>query len=136
MTDCLFCKIVAEEIPCEKIYEDDATFAFLDIRPINRGHTLVVPKAHHENIYDIPADSFARVMETVRMLAPKVKAAMDADGINIGMNNDGAAGQVVFHAHLHIIPRFSGDGHRHWHGNGYAEGEAAEVGETLRKALT
>lgn len=125
--DCIFCKIISGEIPCEKVYEDEHTFAFLDIHPINRGHTLVVPKAHHENIYSVPQDIFARTMSTVHKLAPKIKQAVGGEGINIGINNDKAAGQLVFHLHVHIIPRFEGDGHAHWHGNPYQDGEIASI---------
>ncbi len=133
--DCLFCRIIAKEIPTDILYEDDATLAFLDIRPINPGHMLVVPKEHHANIYDIPADVFARVMETARMLTPKVKAAVGAEGVNIGINNDRVAGQVIFHLHVHIMPRFANDGHRHWHGEGYKEGEALAVADKIRATL-
>lgn len=133
--DCLFCKIVVGEIPSEKIYEDEATLAFLDIHPVNRGHTLVIPKIHAENIYDIPRDDFCNLMETVRRLAPIVKNALNAEGINIGMNNDGAAGQLVFHAHIHIIPRFGYDEHHHWHWTPYQDGEMEHIGEVLRKVI-
>ena len=135
MNDCLFCKIIRAEIPSEKVYEDDATYAFLDIHPVNHGHLLVVPKTHVKDIYDIPRKDFSRLMETVHELAPIVKAALNADGINIGMNNEGAAGQLGFQAHIHIIPRFSDDGHRHWHGNPYQDGEITKVGDALRKAF-
>ena len=129
--NCLFCKIVSGEIPSAKIYEDEFTLAFLDIHPINRGHTLVIPKVHHENIYTVPAEDFARLMESVRMLAPKIKQAVDAHGINIAINNDEVAGQQVFHIHAHIIPRFEGDGHGAWHGNPYQEGEIATIGDII-----
>jgi histidine triad (HIT) family protein len=130
--DCLFCQIVAGTIPSEKVYEDKTTYAFLDIHPVNPGHTLVIPKIHASNIYDIPQADFCTLMETVRRLAPLVKKAVSADGINIGMNNDGAAGQLVFHAHIHIIPRFEGDGHHHWHSAPYQEGEMPTIGSALR----
>lgn len=126
-TDCIFCKIVSGEVPSLKIYEDEFTFAFLDIHPINRGHTLVVPKEHHQNIYTIPQLVFQHVMDTVRILAPKIKQAVAADGINIGINNEAAAGQLVFHLHAHIIPRFNDDGHAHWHGNPYQTGEIETI---------
>ena len=132
MEDCIFCKIIRGDIPAEKIYGDDAVFAFLDIHPVNYGHTLVVPKKHAENIYDISKEEFAKVMERVHMLAPKIKEAIGADGINIGMNNDPAAGQLVFHAHIHIIPRFENDGHRHWHGEPYKEGEVEATAKKIR----
>lgn len=75
-------------------------------------------------------------METVRTLAPIVKSAVGADGINIGMNNGGAAGQIIFHAHVHIIPRHGEDGFRHWHGAPYEEGEAEKIGEKIRNEYT
>ena len=134
-TDCLFCKIIAGKIPAEKIYEDGTTLAFLDINPVNRGHTLVIPKEHFPNIYTIPRDYYERLMGVVHKLAPQIKTLVSADGVNIGMNNDGAAGQVIFHAHIHIIPRFSNDGHKHWHGEAYKQGEIEEMGKTLRESL-
>lgn len=129
--NCIFCKIIRGEIPSQKIYENEHVFAFLDIHPINRGHTLVIPKAHHENIYTIPEDVYAHLMESVRMLAPKVKQAVGAHGVNIGINNEKAAGQLVFHMHVHIIPRFEGDGHEHWHGNPYQEGELTTIRDII-----
>lgn len=133
MNDCLFCKIAAGATPSEKIYEDEDTFAFLDIHPINRGHTLVIPKVHYANIYEAPDEIFVKVMRTVRFLAPKVKQAVGADGINIGINNDKAAGQLVFHLHAHIIPRFDDDGHAHWHGNPYQDGEITTIRDIIEQ---
>ena len=104
--DCIFCKIIKGEIPCSKVYEDDKVFAFLDIAPITNGHTLVIPKNHSTNIYSIDPEDWKAVMDKVRELAPKIKEVMNAEGINIGMNNDPAAGQVVMHSHVHIIPRY------------------------------
>lgn len=137
MTDpnCLFCKIVSGNIPAEKVYEDEDTFAFLDIHPINRGHTLVVPKSHHANMYEIPESLFAKVMRTTHVLAPKIKNAVGAHGINIGINNDGPAGQLIFHLHVHIIPRFEGDGFAHWHGNPYQDGEIRSIREIITQEL-
>ena len=110
MEDCLFCRIVAGSVPSHKIYEGEHTFAFLDIRPVNIGHTLVVPKRHSEDIFSIEAADWRAVNEVVRKLAPKVKEATGADGINIIMNNKKQAGQLIDHAHVHIVPRFAGDG--------------------------
>jgi len=115
MEDCIFCKIISGIIPCDKIYEDEYTFAFLDIKPLNEGHTLVIPKEHHTDLMTAPKDVFVRVMETVHMLAPIIKDVTGADGINLGNNNGAPAGQVVFHLHIHIIPRRIGDGYSHWH---------------------
>lgn len=130
-TDCLFCKIIKGEVPSQKIYEDEFTYAFLDIHPINRGHTLVIPKEHHSNIYNTPQSVFQKVMNTVQLLAPKIKQAIGSEGINIGINNDEAAGQLIFHLHVHIIPRWNNDGHMHWHGNPYQDGELKSMGDII-----
>jgi len=116
--DCLFCKIIASEIPAYKIYEDNDWLAFLDINPINLGHTLLVSKAHYRNLFDLPTDILTKLGPIIQKLALAVKAGSKADGFNIGMNNEPAAGQLVLHAHLHLIPRFDGDGFEHWHGHG------------------
>ena len=129
--DCIFCKIVTGEVPAEKLYEDEDTFAFLDIHPINRGHTLVIPKQHHENMFSTPTAIFVRLMESVHTLAPKIKQAVGAEGINIGINNERAAGQLVFHTHVHIIPRWSDDGHAQWHGNPYQDGEIGTIRDII-----
>lgn len=134
-TDCLFCKIIAGEIPSEKIYEDENSFAFLDIKPINPGHTLLVPKKHFENLYEMSDETLAELAPTIKKLAVAVKRAVRADGINIGMNNDGAAGQLVFHAHIHIMPRFKNDGHEHWHGAPYQKDEMEQTAEKIKKML-
>lgn len=136
MNSCLFCKIVSNEIPSTKIYEDDHVLAFLDIHPVNIGHTLVVPKAHHTNLYDTPDETLAHMMAVAKKLSVAVKNALDVDGINIEMNNDPAAGQIIFHTHIHIVPRFEGDGFKHWHGpRGYEEGEETEVAQKIQNLL-
>ncbi|MBU1854521.1 MAG: HIT family protein, partial [Nanoarchaeota archaeon] len=104
--DCLFCKIVKGEISSAKVYEDDEFFAFLDIKPVNKGHTLVVPKHHCRNLLDFPKAEETDLMEFLKKVANAVVKAVGADGFNLGMNNEAAAGQVIFHAHFHIIPRF------------------------------
>ncbi|MDO8561210.1 MAG: HIT family protein [bacterium] len=136
MNDCIFCKIARGELPSFKVYEDDAVLAFLDIRPVNPGHTLVVPKQHSKNIFDVPSDDWARVSETVRMLAGKIEKAMSADGVNIMMNNRGHAGQLVDHTHIHIIPRFKGDGFKLWPQSPYKEGEAVAVLDKIKAQLS
>ena len=115
MKDCLFCKIIKGEIPCEKIYEDEQTFAFLDIKPLNEGHTLVIPKEHHTDMTTVPENVFLSLMKTVYKLAPTIKNVSGADGLNLGINNGAAAGQVIFHLHAHIIPRKLSDGYHPWH---------------------
>lgn len=135
MNDCIFCKIIAGEIPAEKIYEDAETLAFLDIKPNNHGHTLVIPKRHYKNLLDIPEAAWLAVMKTVHTVAPAVKRAVKADGINLSMNNEPAANQLVMHAHVHVIPRFEGDPHRPWAGTPYQEGEAGRVAEKIKGTL-
>lgn len=135
MHDCPFCNIVTGEIPSEKIFEDDAVVAFLDIHPIGKGHLLVIPKVHAENMSSMSEDNYATLMRRVHMLAPHVRAVTGAEGINIGMNNGAAAGQLIFHAHVHIIPRFAGDGNKHWSAVAYADGEQARMAEKMRNAI-
>ena len=135
MDDCIFCKIVEGSIPSEKVYEDEQVLAFLDITPVNKGHTLVIPKTHHENIYALPDSALDAMMHTVRDLAPRIKHATNADGINVIVNNEGAAGQIIFHIHCHIIPRFTEDGFRHWKGVAYDPGEQQEMGSRIRAAV-
>jgi histidine triad (HIT) family protein len=112
--DCLFCKISEGKIPSHKLYEDERTFAFLDIGPVSPGHTLVIPKTHAEDLSTIRKEDLAAVMETVRTLAPKIERAVSADGFNIHINNRSAAGQIIFHSHVHIIPRFANDDLSMW----------------------
>jgi histidine triad (HIT) family protein len=133
--DCIFCKIVRGELPSHKVYEDEKTLAFLDIRPVNAGHTLVVPKAHSENIFNIAPTDWLAVAEVVRMLAIAIEKGVGADGVNIAMNNREHAGQVVHHPHVHIIPRFKGDGLKLMPQRDYAEGEAEATLAKVRAAL-
>jgi histidine triad (HIT) family protein len=101
---CTFCKIARKEAPASMVYEDEDVIAFMSIQPINVGHTLVVPKKHYESIYEIPEEEVAHLYKIVKKLAYAVKKAVDAEGIRIVQNNGEAAGQVIFHMHVHIIP--------------------------------
>jgi len=123
----IFEKIVAGEIPCTKIYEDSETFAFLDISPSQYGHTLVITKQPFKNIYEIPSEIAGKLFQAVQKIAVAIKKATEADGINIVMNNETAAGQIVFHAHIHIIPRFENDGGYHGKHLTYPEGKKEEI---------
>ena len=105
----LFEKIVAGEIPCTKIYEDADTFAFLDIHPSAFGHTQVISKMPYKNIHELPDEVACSIIKTVKKVADAISRALKTDGIKIVMNNGAAAGQVVFHSHTHVIPRFIGD---------------------------
>lgn len=109
---CIFCRLVRGEIPSARIYEDEHVLAFLDIGPIIKGHTLVIPKAHHDPLTALPADLLARVMQVVQRVAAAQLSGLGADGVNVHQSNGAAAGQVVPHVHFHVIPRFADDGHR------------------------
>ncbi len=109
-TDCIFCKIVAGEIPCYKVYEDEHVLSFLDIGPLSKGHTLVIPKHHCVTLDEIPVEQMAAVGRLLPKLGPAVAQSVGAAGWNVLQNNGPVAGQVVMHVHFHIIPRNEGDG--------------------------
>ncbi|MBV0902261.1 HIT family protein [Haloarcula salina] len=113
--DCIFCQIVAGDIPSRTVYEDDSVLAFLDANPLAPGHTLVIPKAHHERLNDTPADVAGEVLSTVHELVPAVEGAVDAPASTVAFNNGEEAGQEVPHVHAHIVPRFAEDGGRPIH---------------------
>ena len=116
MNNCIFCKIVAKEIPATVVYEDDEVLAFMDIGPIIKGHALVIPKNHYDPITQTPDEIIAKLHITAKKIAAAQMNAFEADGVNILQNNGKAAGQEVEHIHVHVIPRFDGDGH-HWNWN-------------------
>lgn len=133
--ECIFCKITKGEIPAVKVYEDNEVLAFMDIHPKHPGHTLVIPKDHIENIYGMPSETAARLMIVVQKIAVAVKNAADADGINISMNNESAAGQDVWHAHMHVIPRFNEDGNYVDLKHTYMAGEMEEIANKIQAEL-
>ena len=110
MEDCIFCKIVNGELPSMKIYEDSNFLVFLDIMPIVRGHTLIIPKTHIRNVFDTPKDIARGFYPVIVKISNAIKKAYDADGVNILQFNEPEAGQEVFHSHVHIVPRYSNDG--------------------------
>ncbi len=109
MSSCTFCRVVNGELPSQKIYEDGSALAFLDINPIRKGHTLIVPKKHHKDFLDIPAEELAYLSKLVQILASSILKATGANAFNIIGNNGASAGQIIFHTHLHLIPRKAGD---------------------------
>ena len=133
--DCIFCRIVKGEIPCSKIYENEKVIAFLDIAPVNKGHALVVPKEHYKDLLEVPNEVMGEITKAAKKVAKAAVKAVGADGFNIGQNNGKAAGQVVTHFHLHIIPRFENDGLVPWPQKKYEEGEIDKVAETIRSIL-
>lgn len=104
--DCIFCKIAAGEIPSRKIYEDKDLIAIMDLNPTSKGHSLIIPKEHCTNIYDIDEDIAAKVMKTAKKLATKMTVALNCDSFNLLQNNGETAGQTMFHFHMHLIPRY------------------------------
>lgn len=133
---CIFCKIVAGQIPSTKIYEDDAVIAFLDIGPISDGHTLVVTKRHFEKLHDCPAELLGQVGSQLGKIAEAVAAAMGCDGYNVLCNNGRAAGQLIGHVHFHIIPRNTGDGvFNRWPAYKYQKGKIEQIAAKIRENL-
>lgn len=106
---CIFCKIINKEIPSKIVYEDELVLAILDLSQATYGHTLVMPKKHYENIYEIDDETLAHLIKIVKKLAIKIKNKLNAKGINILNNNETAAGQSIMHLHFHIIPRYDND---------------------------
>ena len=129
--ECLFCAIVAGEIPSTKVYEDAHVLAFMDIAPANPGHLLVIPKQHYRNIFDMPAAIGSKIMEAAIPLATAIRKALNPDGLNLFQSNEAAGFQTVFHFHLHLIPRWETDPLRlPWKPS---EGNLEEIGNIAAK---
>ena len=135
MDGCVFCKIVNGKIPSAKVYEDDKILAFLDIGPVNKGHTLVIPKQHYETMLDLPDKLLKEMIIAVKKMVQAIKEGVNADGVNLLMSNYKAAGQVVPHAHFHILPRFSNDGLKHWPQGKYLGEEMNRIKEKIVSRL-
>jgi histidine triad (HIT) family protein len=135
MQDCIFCRIVAGQLPAARVLETPGVLAFLDIAPVHYGHTLVIPKAHYQNLLDLPDELWQEMGQVCRRVARAVQSSLQAQGFNIGMNNFAAAGQEVFHAHVHVIPRYEGDGLRLFPQKDYRPGEMEKTAAQLREAL-
>ena len=136
MENCIFCKIIAGEIPSAKVYEDEFVYAFLDISPINKGHVLVIPKEHHESVAAVNEETVGRLMKVGSRIGIALKRELDADAYNLHLADGTAAGQVVMHAHLHIVPRWIEDGfHWNWRQLSYNDGEMADISAKISKRL-
>lgn len=134
--DCIFCKIIAGEIPCARVYEDENMLAFLDINPIAKGHTLVVPKAHYPTLLEFDSALGAPLLAALQRVAEAVRAEVKAGGFNVIQNNFTCAGQMVFHAHWHIIPRHENDGLPDWPGGRYVDsGEMQQLAAGIRARI-
>ncbi|MEN9920793.1 MAG: hypothetical protein RL538_686 [Candidatus Parcubacteria bacterium] len=132
----IFSKIVAGELPCFKVYEDEHVLAFLDIHPIQPGHTLVVPKVASENGLSAKPEDLAHIMRAAQKIGNALINIIGCDGINFLMNNGEAAGQKVFHTHLHLIPRFDNDGvYEEPMPGEYEDGEASQLAEAIQEEV-
>ena len=137
MSDCIFCKIAAGEIPCTRVYEDDQALAFMDIGPIIKGHVLVIPKKHYDPITETPDAVLQHLIVVVKKIAAAQRKALKTDGCNIIQNNGRVSGQAVPHLHFHVIPRFEGDGHTwNWAAKKYDQvQEMKALAEAIASAL-
>lgn len=130
---CIFCKIVAGTIPCFKLYEDEHSFAFMDINPGNEGHALAIPKAHYPDVYSMPPVLLGAVAQAAQRVAVAVRKALAPDGMNLVQANGKGAEQSVFHFHLHVLPRRVGDELKlNW---GHRAGDMARIGELHAKII-
>ena len=135
MTDenCIFCKIANGEIPSKTLYEDEQFRVILDLGPATKGHALILPKSHYKNLYELPDATAADVMKLARKMAAQMTEKLGCDGFNLVQNNNEAAGQTVFHFHMHLIPRYEGDNqHILWKPTEVTQDELEEI----RKQIT
>jgi len=134
--DCIFCSIVAGNVPAAKLIETDKVISFLDIAPVNRGHCLVVPKRHSESLVNLTQEELHTCIFTVQRIARAAVTATTAEGVNVLQNNGKCAGQVISHVHFHVIPRWSNDGFRFgWRQGSYNEGEIDKLQEEIQALL-
>jgi len=131
MENCIFCKIIRGEMPCYKIYEDEKIIAFLDINPWTRGHCLVAPKKHFQDIFDVDEETLSALISAVKKISSLAKKKLGAIGVNILQNNGELAGQLVPHIHFHVIPRYSGGSLKMFHQSDYKGDDLEEVANLL-----
>jgi len=134
--ECIFCNIIDREAEAEIIFEDEHILAFLDIQPVNYGHTLVIPKKHYDNFLTVPKDELEKLIHAAQFIAGVVKRSLNADGFNIISNNGKPAGQTVYHFHFHIIPRFNDDFTLKPIVKNYRKGALQEFGGQIRSFIS
>lgn len=132
---CIFCKIVAGELPSYKIYEDDKTLAFLDIKPVSFGHTLVITKKHYANLEEINEEDLTALALAIKKVGALIKEKLEVPGYNVNENNDPVAGQDIPHIHFHIIPRREADQLHFWPKIEYARGDLEAITKKLTSAI-
>ena len=136
MSSCIFCKIAAGEIPSATLYEDEDFRVILDIAPAAKGHAILLPKKHAANLFEAEDDMLAKALPVVKKVSAALCKTLNCDGINVLQNNGEAAGQTVFHLHIHMIPRYKEDTVKiGWAQGSYTEGEAANLAEKIRIQL-
>jgi histidine triad (HIT) family protein len=135
MNDCIFCKIINREIPSNIIYEDEDSLAILDLRPVSKGHSLVMPKKHTEDFIGTDDETLQKIMPKVKKVAAALTKVTSAAGINITTKNGAAAGQVIFHLHFHLIPRYRSDGLQPWPHHESEPKTREELAEEIKKLL-
>ena len=134
--DCIFCKIANGAIPSATVYEDEAFRVILDIAPAAKGHALILPKEHYDNLWELGEEEAAKVLAIAAKVSAAQKKALGCDGVNLLQNNGVAAGQTVFHFHMHLIPRYDNDNVLiPWNTLSYEDGEAAKVCEQIKVAM-
>lgn len=133
--DCPFCRIARHEAEAHTVYEADRVVAFLDINPISRGHTLVVPKGHYRDLFELPPEDWQAVALAAQKVAKAIVKGLGAEGLNLLQSNGPLAGQEVFHFHFHLIPRYRGDGLRLGHLGSYQERDFPGTARRIREAL-
>lgn len=109
MDNCIFCKIASGEIPSATLFENEEFRVILDLNPASKGHALILPKMHASDLFDLPDETAAKAMVLAKQIAQRLKEGLNAEGVNVVQNNGAAAGQTVFHFHMHLIPRYAGD---------------------------
>lgn len=134
--DCIFCKIAKGKIPSATIYEDNHFAVILDVNPATKGHCLIIPKEHFDNIYDLDGETAGKLFSLATCIARALKDALKCDGLNVIQNNGEIAGQTVNHFHLHLIPRYEGDGvDLTWPQHEVSQDELEEIRKTVKKAI-
>jgi histidine triad (HIT) family protein len=133
--DCIFCDIVGRKAKAEILYENEDVMAFLDIRPVNYGHTLVIPKKHYKDFLSIPLNELNRLIKVSQLLAASIQSGLDAEGFNLIVNNGMSAGQTVFHFHFHIIPRFKNDFNFKPQFKNYENGDMKKFADKIKYAV-
>jgi len=130
--DCIFCKIANGDIPSKTLYEDDEFRVILDLGPATKGHALILPKDHFANLYELPDETAAKVMQLAKKMATQMTEKLGCDGFNLVQNNGETAGQTVFHFHLHLIPRYENDGQKiGWVPGSPTQEELEEIKNTI-----